>query len=246
MLKNIYLLLEKPYKHKYGVAVQILIYSVIIISTLSIFLETVKDLQKYNHIFALIEDITMFIFSIEFILRVVSSFSQVTYKSLKSKISFFTNPFVIIDLIVLIPYYLSMFGLDFGFLRVLRILRVFKLIRHTKYDEFDNIIIDIIKERKEQFIVVLVVSSILICIASPFMYYLEHEAQPDIFSSIPAALWWTVVTFTTVGYGDMFPITTLGKILATFITVLGITFYAIPGAIFTSSLLDKIQEKKKI
>jgi len=122
----------------------------------------------------------------------------------------------------------------------LRLLRIFKLFRHTQYDKFDDILLEIFKENKSKFMVVLIISAVLIVFTAPIIYYLEKAAQPDVFSSMPAALWWTVVTFTTVGYGDMYPVTALGRILSTIISVLGISFYAIPGAIFTSALLNKL------
>lgn len=245
MLNTLYLILEQPNEHRFGKGVQLLIFSVILISTLSLFLETVSSLKEYQVLFNTIEQITMMLFTIEIFLRFLSIYNHDEYQGVNGKLKFFTNPFIIIDLIVLIPYYFSFFGIDFLFLRVLRVLRIFKLFRHTKYDQFDDTILQILKENKSKFIVIFVISAILVFVTAPIMYYFERVAQPEVFSSIPAALWWTTVTFTTVGYGDMYPVTSLGKILATLVSVLGIAFYAIPGSIFTSALLDKIKQERE-
>ncbi len=152
---------------------------------------------------------------------------------------------MIIDLIVILPFYLTFFNIDLGFLRSLRVIRIFKLFRIAKFAEFDNLIGEIVKEKKEELIFILISIFILLLTCTPLVYYAEKASQPEVFNSMSATMWWAVTTFTTVGYGDMYPITTLGRILTTFISFLGIAFYAIPGSIFTSSLLEKINNKKK-
>jgi len=187
----------------------------------------------------------MIIFTIELFFRFFSIGIDSRYCGIKGKINYIKKPFIFIDILVLIPFYVSFFGIDFVFLRVLRLIRLFKLFRHTRYEQFDDTIFQIIKENKSKFVVVLYISTILVLITAPIMYYLEYNSQPEVFSSIPAALWWTTVTFTTVGYGDMYPVTSLGKVLATVVSVFGIAFYAIPGSIFTSALLDKIKQERE-
>ena len=164
----------------------------------------------------------------------------------QSRIKYMFTPFMIIDLLVLLPFYLSFFNIDLGFLRTLRVLRIFKLFRIAKFVEFDNILAQIFTEKKEEFIFVLVASVIILFTITPLVFYFEHDAQPEVFKSMFDTLWWAVVTFTTIGYGDMFPITAMGRIFTTLLSILGIAFYAIPGSIFTSALLEKMDHKKKI
>jgi voltage-gated potassium channel len=167
------------------------------------------------------------------------------FSGLNGRFKYLFEPFVIIDLLVLVPYFMLYFwGLDFVFLRVLRIMRIFKLLRYEDYNTFDITLWKIIKDNKEKFFVVIQLASILMLVSAPLMYFIEHNAQPEVFSSIPESLWWSIITFTTIGYGDMYPITGLGKIVASFLSVLGIVFYTIPGAIFTSALLDKLNQRK--
>lgn len=234
---NLYLIFEEPTKHKFGIFIQILIYINIFVSIAVMFLETEKTLSIYFDIFEKINMCNIFLFTLEYILRI--------YSRKKNKLKYMLTPFMLIDLIVLLPFYLTIFNIDLGFLRGLRIIRIFKLFRLAKFNEFDRLIIDIFKEKKEEFLYIVVAIFVLLFTLTPLVYFVESKAQPDVFSSMSTTLWWAVTTFTTVGYGDMYPITTLGRILTTFVSALGIAFYAIPGSIFTSSLLDKINEKRK-
>lgn len=236
LAQELNVIFENPSKHKYGYYVQVLIYLNILVSIGVMFLETEKSLSEYFELFKTINMINIFLFTIEYLLRV--------YSKTKKRIKYMLTPLMIIDLIVLIPFYLSFLNIDLGFLRGLRILRIFKLFRLAKFNEFDKMIIDIIKEKKEELFYIVVVLFILLFTLTPLVYYFESKAQPEVYSSMGTTLWWAVITFTTVGYGDMYPITTVGRILTTIVSILGIAFYAIPGSIFTSSLLDKINQRR--
>ncbi|MGP2655898.1 ion transporter [Malaciobacter sp. WC5094] len=236
--QELYIIFENPRKHKYGTIIQIAIFLNIFISIAVLFLQTEKSLSQYFNILSTINFINVVLFSIEYLLRVYS----ISYKAKIVKYLF--RPYMIIDLIAILPFYLSMFNLDFGFLRALRILRIFKLFRLAKFGEFDNLISSIIKEKKEEFLFITVVLFVLLLTITPLVYYFEKDAQPEVFTSMITAMWWAVITFTTVGYGDMYPVTVMGRILTTIVSFLGIAFYAIPGSIFTSALLEKINEKK--
>ncbi len=234
---KLYLIFEKPTKHRFGVFFQVLIYLNILISITVMFLETEKTLSEYSNTFQKINMINIFLFTIEYILRI--------YSRKKNRVKYMFTPFMIIDLIVLLPFYLTIFNIDLGFLRGLRVIRIFKLFRLAKFNEFDKIIIEIFREKKEEFLYIVIAIFVLLFTLTPLVYFVESKAQPEVFTSMSTTLWWAVTTFTTVGYGDMYPITTLGRILTTFVSALGIAFYAIPGSIFTSSLLDKINEKRR-
>lgn len=237
--RDLYFILERPSSHKFGFLIQLFIYLNIFVSILILFLETEESLSSYSNIFKVINYINISLFTLEYFLRVYS----INYMK-KSRVKYIFTPFMIIDLLVLLPFYLSFLNLDLGFLRALRVLRIFKLFRLAKFVEFDNILASIFSEKKEEFIFILIASSIVLFTITPLVYYFEHNAQPEVFTSMFDTLWWAIITFTTVGYGDMYPITSMGRILTTIISILGIGFYAIPGSIFTSSLLEKIHDKK--
>lgn len=234
--EQLYNIFEKPTLHKYGKFIQIIIFANIFTNIAIIFLLTEPSLTKYKYIFRTINFINVMIFTLEYISRVY------TY-SFKNKNKIF-SPLMIIDLIALVPFYFSFLNVDLSFLRTLRVLRIFKLFRLAKFAEFDNIMKEIFKEKKEEFLYIAISLIILLFTITPLIYLFESKAQPEIFTSMSTSLWWAVITFTTVGYGDMYPVTTCGRILTSMVSFLGIAFYAIPGSIFTSALLEKVKDKK--
>ncbi len=238
--KHLFDIFEHPTSHSYGIFVHSLIFLNIIISIVIMFLQTEKSLSEYFEIFDIINTINVLFFTLEYILRIYS----INYEK-KSRFKFALTPFMIIDLVVLLPYYLSLLNLDLGFLRALRIIRIFKLFRVVKYAEFDNLLFSILREKKEEFIFIFVGLSVVVLTLTPIVYYFEKTAQPEVFTSMLTTMWWAVITFTTVGYGDMFPVTAVGRILTAIVSFLGIALYAIPGSIFTSALLEKMNDRKK-
>jgi voltage-gated potassium channel len=239
--KELYTIFEKPRKHKYGILIQSLIFLNIAISIIVMFLQTEKNLTEYFNIFNIINMVNVILFTFEYILRVYA----VGFNPKIKRINYMTRPMMLIDLIAILPFYLTFFNVDFGFLRALRILRIFKLFRLAKFAEFDGLVLSLLKEKKEEFIFIVITLLVLIITITPLVYYFEKDAQPEVFTSMGTTMWWAVITFTTVGYGDMYPVTLMGRILTTFVSFLGIAFYAIPGSIFTSALLEKINDKKQ-
>ncbi len=233
--------MKYPTTHNYGVIVQAFIFINIIISIVVMFLETEKSFNEYMGVFDVINTITIILFTIEYILRIYS----INYHHKRSRLKHAFTPFMIIDLIVILPFYLSILNIDLGFLRALRVIRIFKLFRVAKYAEFDNLLFSIIREKKEEFIFIFVVLLVLVLTLAPVVYHFEKEIQPEVFTSMTTTMWWAIITFTTVGYGDMYPITAVGRILTAIVSFLGIALYAIPGSIFTSALLEKLNERKK-
>jgi voltage-gated potassium channel len=150
----------------------------------------------------------------------------------------------LIDLLAFAPFYMPFTRID---LRVVRILRLFRFLRVFKLGRYLNatkLISNVFKSKKEELVLCLVITLSLIIIASSFMYFAENQAQPDKYSSIPATMWWCVTTLTTVGYGDIFPITVMGKILTAFIAILGIGMFALPAGILASGFSDEFQKRK--
>lgn len=239
--KQLYSIFENPTTHTYGMLIHSLIFLNIIVSIVIMFLQTEKELSEYFAIFDIINTVNVVLFSIEYILRLYS----INYHHKKSRFKFAFTPFMIIDLIVILPFYLSIFNLDLGFLRALRVIRIFKLFRVVKYAEFDNLLFSILREKKEEFIFIFVGLSVVVLTLTPIVYHFEKEVQPEVFSSMLTTMWWAVITFTTVGYGDMYPVTAIGRILTAIVSFLGIALYAIPGSIFTSALLEKMNDRKK-
>jgi voltage-gated potassium channel len=152
---------------------------------------------------------------------------------------------VVIDLLVLLPFYLPFFGLDLRALRILRLMRVFRVFKAANY--FSPLVVfrNVVKEKREELSLVFVLLVLLMVMASTALYYCENSAQPEKFSSIPAAMWWAVTTLTTVSYGDIYPITIMGKIVASVISILGIGFFALPTGILGAGFVEYVQKSKK-
>ena len=138
---------------------------------------------------------------------------------------------------------LELTGLD---LRILRILRLLRLLKLTRYDRALNILACAIRSRSDEIVISTLCMFLLVLISSSLIYYTEHEAQPSIYSSIPAAWWWSVSTLATIGYGDIYPITIPGKITAAFTAIFGIGLFTIPGGIIASALIETTQSTAKV
>jgi voltage-gated potassium channel len=203
--------------------------------------------DKYGDVFILIRHIVMPLFIIEYLLRFYASGALEQYAGWKGKLKYAVTPYAIIDLVSILPYLLVYFaGMpNSSALRSLRLLRIFRLFRVKKYAIFAQSMKRIFNNIKEEIAVLLLYTVIIIIILSFVIFQIEHEAQPEIFTNIFQTMWWSVATLTTVGYGDMYPITAAGKFITALITILGIAFIAIPGSLFASEFISEISERKK-
>ena len=136
-------------------------------------------------------------------------------------------------------------GVDLRVLRILRLFRIFRIIKMARYTKAFVMVRDVFREKKEELLVTIVFISILLVLLSTIMYYLEGGVQPEIFGSIPRALWWGIITLTTVGYGDVYPITAMGQIFGGIVALLGIGFIALPTGILASGFSDQITRYKE-
>ncbi|MEM1137264.1 MAG: ion transporter, partial [Bacteroidota bacterium] len=197
--------------------------------------------------FYVFEIFSVIIFSIEYILRILtSSYLYPANSRLISAFKFMISPIGLIDLLAILPFYLPFFiTLDLRFLRLLRLLRLLRILKLKRYNRSLGIVVSVLKETWNDLGATLFVSLILMLVASALMYNIEHQAQPEAFSNIGQAFWWAVATLTTVGYGDIYPVTALGKLLSGLIAVLGIGIVALPAGILSSAFMDKINKQKE-
>ena len=222
---------------KKGKIFDYVIQFLILLSLIAFSLETLPNnslkLVKFLHNF---EVFCIAIFSIEYLLRISVS---------KKPLSYIFSFYGIIDFLAVIPYYLS--SVDLRFLRAFRIFRIFrafKLIRYNKALNRFQIAYRIVKEELMLFMIVIL---ILLFIVSAGIYFFENEAQPDVFKSIFHSAWWSIVTLTTVGYGDVYPITVLGKIFTFFVLIIGVGVVTVPAGLVATSLSKarEIQEEEQ-
>ena len=150
----------------------------------------------------------------------------------------------LVDLIAILPFFLSFFAFDLRFLRTIRLFRLFRVLKFVRYSESLKLFGKVIRRKKEELVVTATIMFVLVILTSSFIYLAEHEAQPDKFTDIPTSMWWAIVTLTTVGYGDVFPVTPMGKVFAAFIAILGIGMFALPTGILGASFVEEMEKMK--
>ncbi len=225
----------------------IFIVSLIFLNVIFIILESVESLhKKYEFFFWLFDVFTLSIFSIEYILRLWSCTVDERYKEpLKGRIRFALTPMAMIDLLAILPFFLTFLNLDLRILRTIRLFRLLRLLKMGRYFTALRVLGYVFIQKKEELTVSIFFVIILLIISSTLMFYIENEAQPEVFSSIPATMWWSIATLTTVGYGDIYPITPLGRLLGGIIAILGIGLFSLPAGIVASGFVEEYQNKKK-
>ena len=151
----------------------------------------------------------------------------------------------IIDLMAILPFYLPLLlPVDLRFLRILRLTRLLRLLKVQRYSKSLQLIGIVLKKKKEELIVTVFVTFILMVFASTLMYYLESDVQPDQFPNIISAFWWAIATLTTIGYGDVYPVTGWGRLLSGIIALLGIGLVALPTGILSSGFIEELSRQK--
>ena len=220
----------------------------IILNVTAVMLETVHPLyDDYKKLFDTFDLISVIIFTIEYVLRVWSSNHEGKYKHpITGRIKYMLSAGALIDLLAILPFYLHAFvGFDLRMLRILRLLRFFRLFRLTAYMKSTRLVVNVFKSKFNELLLSFVLTMFLVIIASCLVYFAEHIQNPKQFSSIPATMWWAVVSLTTVGYGDMIPITAWGKFFASLILFAGVAMLALPAGIITSGFLDEMRKLRQ-
>jgi len=202
--------------------------------------------DRYLHEFALFEIISLSIFCGEYFLRLWCCVEAKEYAKLshsKARLNYIFTPMALIDLFAILPFIIAMFfSLD---LRSLRLIRVLRLLKLTHYFKGFNIFISVIAKELKSITAAMMVMVFLIIIAASLMHAVEGQSQPETFGSILRSLWWSVVTMTTVGYGDVVPITTAGKMIATVIMLIGVGLVALPAGMLAARFGEELRERKE-
>ena len=199
--------------------------------------------DRFGQIFSFFELISILIFTAEYFYRIYMSYKE---KKIKGVFSYVFSFFGIIDFISILPFYIKQFvlidGRFFRILRLFRLSRIFKLGRDSKSLK---LFIKALSAVKNELKFTFFLSLLCILFSASAIYFLENEAQPEVFSSITASLWWATVSLATVGYGDVVPLTVWGKVFAGFISLVGIGVVAIPTGIISASFVEEIHHFRK-
>lgn len=202
----------------------------------------------YGEALLLTEAITVAFFAVDYFLRVWTAYFMnpglTEGQAIRKYVLSFTG---IIDLFSFLPYYLPIFfPAGAAVFRMFRVVRIFRLFQINAYYDSLNVIAEVISSKRQQLVSSVFIILVLMVASSLCMYSLEHEAQPEVFSNAFSGIWWSVSTLLTVGYGDIYPITTLGKIVGIFITFLGVGMVAIPTGIISAGFVDQYFRIKRI
>lgn len=216
----------------------------IVSNILVTFLLTFKELAFWFPLFKAIEYVTVGIFCVEYAVRIwTAEFLYPGMRKIKARYKFLVSFDGIVDLLTIVPvFFLS----GFVIFRMLRVARIFHLFRlNAKYDSF-NVITTVLFEKRNQIISSVFIVLILMLASSLCMYSVEHEAQPEVFKNAFSGIWWSMSTLLTVGYGDIYPVTTLGRVMAICIAYLGVGAVAIPTGIISAGFVEQYQRKSNI
>lgn len=244
MKQKIYNILEKEGSAA-NLIFEYLIVTLIILNVAAIALDTLKDLNA-SLILALriFEAVSIAIFSVEYIMRIyISDLTHPSASGTGSMLKFMFSFFGLIDLIAILPFYVPfIISADMRFLRILRLFRFFRIFKLSRYNSTLKLIWDVIREKKSEFVMTFFISFLMLLVSAFLMYYVENPAQPDKFKNIFSSLWWAVATLTPLGYGDVAPITTPGKIISAIVAIIGIGLIALPTGIISAGFIEKISK----
>ena len=217
----------------------------IIINIVAIVLDSIPHLhEQYAEVFDNFEIYSLIFFTVEYIARIYSIVEDPRFANpVNGRIKYALSPIALIDLLAFLPFYLTFLSIDLRFLRIFRLMALFRMFKIARYLHALSIFRRVLKDRKEQLVLSFIFVLFVLVVISFVMFYVENEAQPDKFSSIPATMWWGIATLTTVGYGDIVPITAWGKFLGGIFAIAGVGLLALPAGILSSGFFEMLHHK---
>ena len=229
-----------------GKIFDIFIISLIILNVVTVIADTFSLPSAFRLTSRYIEIFSVIIFTVEYILRIWTS--DMLYPELgpvKARIRYVFSFMALIDLFAILPFYLPMLiPIDLRALRLLRVMRLMRIFKVSRYTSALSTVVTVLKNKSSQLISSTFVVMLLLLVSSIIMYSIENPAQPEVFTNAFSGLWWAVSTFTTIGYGDIIPITALGKILSGIIALLGIGLVAIPTGIISAGFMEHMNSNE--
>jgi voltage-gated potassium channel len=241
-------ILSDPTSDRIGRIVSLGLIALILLNVLAVMAESVTGIaDAHGAWLAGFEILSVTIFLIEYLLRVWSCTASPLYPHpLWGRIRFALTPLAIIDLLAVLPTLLLWIGMgvDLRFLRILRLARLMRIAKLGRYSRALQSMGLAVRGRREELLMAVVLMVMILVVASSLMYMAERDRQPEAFSSIPATMWWGIMTLTTVGYGDVYPITALGKLTAALVAVAGIGLFALPAGIVGSAFIELREQRK--
>ncbi len=192
-----------------------------------------------------IDFISVCVFAVEYLLRVWSCVEDPRYRApIVGRLRFALTPLAVVDLIAIVPAFIPAASVDLRTARVLRLIRILRVLKLGRYSRSLQLFGKVFSRARAEIASCMIVLCMLMILGSSLMYFAERDAQPEAFPTIVATMWWGMATLSTVGYGDVYPITALGKLIGSVVAVLGIGFFALPAGILTTNYLSAVREMK--
>lgn len=223
------------------------ILTLIVLNVIAVIVGSMGSVQaRYQAFFDSFEVFSVAVFTVEYIIRLLSCVEDGRFRRpLLGRLRFMGTPLALIDLVAILPFYLAFLEVDLIFVRALRLFRILRIAKVGRYLSAFALFGRVLRARKEELVLTTGLMFVLLLVASCLMYIVENEAQPEQFPDIPAAMWWAVATLTTVGYGDVYPITGVGRLLGAVVAILGIGLFALPTGILGSGFIEEIQARRE-
>ena len=240
--QKIYEIIKDDEKTGIGRVFDIFMTILIILNVISIIADTFSSLpQWFPGASRILEIFSVIIFTIEYAMRIITA--DIHYPELspiRARGKFVLSGYAIIDLLAILPFYIPSTGLDLRVLRVIRLIRILRVFKLGRYSEAMSIIGRVLKRAAPQLFTSITVVGLLMVVSSVLMYYVESPAQPEKFANAMSGFWWAIATLTTVGYGDIYPITIMGKVISAIIALLGIGIVAVPTGIVSAGFMHEM------
>ncbi|OSQ28236.1 ion transporter [Thalassospira sp. MCCC 1A03138] len=226
-----------------SLTIHLILASLIVINVICVILDTVHELaEQFFILFLVIELICTAIFTVEYVLRVWSAPDNPEFSGKWGRLRYMLRPMAMVDLIAILPVFLLFFtSIDLRFIRIVRLLR---LLKFTRYSTGLELMLMVFRQQMGIFGAASAALACMLVFSAGAIYLAEHEAQPDAFGNLPSALYWSVITLATVGYGDVVPITALGKVIASLISLTGIGIVAVPAGILASAFSSELRRRE--
>jgi voltage-gated potassium channel len=226
-------------------AVDIFILSLIALNTIALIVETLPGVPaSFGTFFRWFEGVSVGVFTVEYLARLWASVEDPrVHTPVVGRLRYAARPMMIVDLLAILPAFLPFLGLDLRFVRAFRLMRVFRVLKVARYSSALQLLGRVFVNRRADLMLTAGAILIVLVIASSALYFAEREAQPASFESIPEAMWWAVVTLTTVGYGDIVPVTALGRLLGGVVALVGVCVIAIPTGIIGAGFAEELRAR---
>jgi voltage-gated potassium channel len=221
--------------------------ALIALNVAAVMLETVQPVrERFATALLRFEIFSVGVFTVEYVARLWSCVEDRRFSApVSGRLRFALGPMSVVDLLAVLPSWLGFMGFDLRFLRALRMFRLARVAKAARYVRAIQLLGGVLRDRREELVVTTGLLLVLMVLSGSVVYYAENPSQPEAFSSIPVSLWWAVATLTTVGYGDIYPITALGRLAGAITAMLGVGLLALPTAILGSGLVEALQHARR-